>query len=136
MGLAERRRIAAIAEDIKQGQAKLDEVVGYQIPLQCDLSKFPEDPVVLSGYESYKDYVFPLIGRVFADLCKDDLGRQAVKEKIASISVVNTSTSGDEGGKKSVSLNGRELVIEYGFYNYSDKVWDESQLLSSIENLL
>ena len=136
MGLAERRRIAAVAEDLKDGQAKLDQVVGYQLPLECDLSKFPEVPEIIGGYESYKDYVFPMIVRIFTDLCKDALGRQAVKEKIGAVVVENTSISASDGGHKGLSLDGSTLKIQYGFYGYSDKIWDERELLQCIENLL
>lgn len=136
MGLAERRRIAAIGEHVKQAQAELNEVVGYLMPLNCDLGCFPEIPEVLDCYDYYKDYCFPMIIRIFQDVCRDDLGRQAVKDKISSVVVANTSTGPQDPGQMDVALEGGVLTIRYGFYGYSDKVWGEDPLRTAIENLL
>jgi hypothetical protein len=116
MGLAERRRIAAIGEDVKQAQVQLNEVVGYPLPLHCDLGCFPEVPAVLDCYDAYKDYCFPMIIRIFQDVCRDDLGRQAVKDKISSVVVSNTSTGAEDPGTMAV--------------------WGEDPLRKAIENLL
>ena len=136
MGLAERRRIAAIAKDIEEAQAQLREVAGYDLPLQLELSTFPEIPEILDGYDSYKVYCLPMVVNIFRSLLGDDLGRQAVSERISAIQVKNTSTSAQDGGEMKVFLDGKDLVIHYGFYGWSDKVWGEDALRQAIENLL
>ena len=85
MGLAERRRIAAIAKDVEEAQAQMREVAGYDLPLQLQLETFPEIPEILDGYDSYKGYCLPAIVNVFRSLLSDDLGRQAVKERISEL---------------------------------------------------
>lgn len=136
MGLAERRRIALIGEELKKAQSNLEAVIGHSMPLICDLTRFPEVPEILDSYEGYKDYFFPMLERIFQDICKDELGRQAVREKVQSIEMQNTSTSASEGGTMEVGLEDGRLIIRYGFYSYSDRIWGEEPLRRAIENLL
>jgi hypothetical protein len=117
MGLAERRRIAEIKDQLPVMQEQLKGIVGYELPFTFDTTTFPEDAKVLDGYDYYKDYGMPMALRIFKDIAKDELGKSAVKEK-------------------TLSLENGLLLVKYGFYSYSDMVWGEDELKLKIENLL
>ncbi|MEM9980945.1 MAG: hypothetical protein AAF734_00520 [Bacteroidota bacterium] len=136
MGLAERRRIAEIKGENATYQSEFNDVTGMDIPIEIDASTFPENKVVLDGYKSYKAYGVPMVINIFKDVCKDNLGKEAVKEKIKSVRVVNTSKNGEDSGEMEVVLNDGELLIKYGFYQYSDKLWGETELKEKIEEML
>lgn len=136
MGLAERRRIATIKEEADTAQKLFSSTISTEIPLLFDTTTLPEDAGVLDSYDYYKDYVIPAIIRIFKDLTKDELGKEAVKSTIKSIKIVNTSKNVDDSGKKSVALTDGELLVTFGFYRFSDAVWDENELRGKIENML
>ncbi len=136
MGLAERRRIATIKEEADTAQKLFSSTINTEIPLLFDTTTLPEDAGVLDSYDYYKDYVIPAIIRIFKDLTKDELGKEAVKSTIKSIKIVNTSKNVDDSGKKSVALTDGELLVTFGFYRFSDAVWDENELRGKIENML
>jgi hypothetical protein len=137
MGLAERRRISAIKETIPTFQQEFQSVTGLQVPIDFDVTSIPEDSGVLDGYDYYKDSLFPLVTRVFQSIAGDDLGKEAVNEKIKSIKMVNVSTDGNTPGTKDLLLNSDgELLIKYGITYYSGDVWSEDTLKEKIENML
>ena len=136
MGLAERRKIAEIKETVSEFQQQAHAVVGFELPFEFDTTTFPEDEKVLAGYEYYKDYGMPMMVNILKEINKDNIGKEAFKAKIKSVKLINTSKNGDDPGQKEVSLNEGELLVKYGFYNYSDKVWGEEELRTKIENML
>ncbi len=136
MGLNERRRIAAIQEEFAQAPAELSKITGFELPIGFDVSTFPEDEGVLNSYDGYKNYGLPMVIRVFGKICTDDLGKEAVKEKITGVKLINTSKNVDDAGEKSLTLDNGELLIKMSFYHYSDKLWGEEELKKAIENLL
>ncbi len=136
MGLNERRRIAAIQEEVAQAPAELSKIIGFELPISFDVNTLPEDEGVLNSYDSYKEYALPMVIKIFGRICIDDLGKNAVKEKITTIKLINTSKNVDDTGEKSLTLENGELLIKMGFYYYSDKLWAEEELEKAIENLL
>ncbi len=136
MGLDERRRIAAIQEETSQTSNELSKLIGFELPIGFDTTTLPEDEGVLNSYDSYKEYALPLVIKVFGKICVDDLGKNAVKEKINTIKLINTSKNVDDAGEKSLTLENGELLIKMSFYYYSDKLWGEEELKNAIENLL
>lgn len=136
MGLAERRKIAEIKETVSEYQNEAKSAVDFDLKFDFDTTTLPEDNVVLSGYDYYKGYCMPMVVNIIKDINKDSIGKDAFKAKIKSVKIINTSTKGDDPGQKEVILKDGELLIKYGFYNYSDKVWGEDELKTEIENML
>ncbi len=136
MGLNERRRIAAIQEESSQATSELSKIIGFDLPISFDASTLPENEGVLNSYDSYKEYGLPMVIKIFSQICIDDLGKNAVKEKIAAIKLINTSKNVDDAGEKSLTIENGELLIKMSFYYYSDKLWGEEELRKAIENLL
>jgi hypothetical protein len=136
MGLAERRRIAAIKDTVTAAQAEFKAATGLEIPFDFDTTTLPEDEGVLNGYDYYKEYAMPMIIRIFKDLTRDAMGKEAVLEKIKSIKILNTSTNADNSGEKAIALSGGELQIKYGFNYYNGNSWTEDDMKTKIENML
>ncbi|MCU0353982.1 MAG: hypothetical protein MUD08_09655 [Cytophagales bacterium] len=137
MGLAERRRIATIKETAAAAQAEFKGATGLDIPIAFEVESLPEDSGILDGYDYYKDYLTPMVTRIFQDIARDDLGKEAVKEKIKSIKIVNTSKDAQNVGTKSMDLNGSgELLLQYGIAYYGADIWYEDDLKSKIEAML
>lgn len=133
MGLAERRKIRTFADGLEEAQSELNTFLGFELPITLDLESFPEDPAVISGYEYYKQYGFPQVVEVFKSIGQDDLGKDAIRESIASVTVRNTAKDANDGGERSLVFDGKNLIINMGFYSYSDQLWDTSSLISEIE---
>lgn len=136
MGLAERRKIKTFCDGLEEAQNDLNKHLGFELPVSLDIESFPEDPAVVAGYECYKQYGFPQAIEVLKEVGQDDMGKEALKEQISAVIVRNTSTSGDDGGERSVALEDKTLTIKVGFYGYSDKLWDQAALRSQIEAML
>ncbi|MGE0707332.1 MAG: hypothetical protein AB7N76_04720 [Planctomycetota bacterium] len=138
MGLAERRKIATYKQEHgPRFQKELDEAAGFSLPLEIDFSSLPENETVLGCYDYYYESYGPgLVPTVFKHICQDDLGRDAVREKIDKVLFRNTARSPEEPGDKDVRLEGRTLVIESSFYGYSDKLFGEDDLRAKIEAML
>lgn len=138
MGLAERRRIATIKDQhAPRFQKELNDAVGYSLPFEIDLATFPEDAKVLDCYDYYYESYGPgLVVKVMKDICKDDMGKEAFKAKFDKIIFQNTAKSPDAPGDKSVTSDGRNLVIGESFYGYSDKLYGEDDLRKKLEDML
>lgn len=137
MGLAERRQIAKVDEGLEEVRAGLRQHLGSEIELEIDRSSFPENKAVLDGYDYYKDYGFPMLARVLTRIACDDMGREAVNDKIKKVVVFNTGVDEGNGGEKSLTLADGVLTVKQGWhYSYSDKLFDEDTLVQQIESLL
>lgn len=138
MGLAERRRVAAIASELApKYQQEFKEAVGFDLPFEVAIDSLPADKTVLDCWDYYHESYGPgLVVKVFKDLCKDDLGKEAVQEKIEKVVFRNAAKSAEDPGDKSLALEGKTLVITASFYGYSDKLYGESDLLSQLEAML
>ena len=136
MGLAERRMIAKVDEGLQEVASGLRSHLGYDIALEIDKESFPENKAVLDGYEYYKEYGFPMMGRIMTRIGVDDMGKEALRDKIRKVVVINTGVDESNGGEKSLSLADGVLTVKQGWYSYSDKLFDEDALLQQIESLL
>lgn len=138
MGLAERRRIATI-KDVHgpRFQLELNKAAGFELPLEIDLSTFPENATVLDCYDYYYESYGPgLLPKVFEQLCVDDLGKAAVQEKIKKVVFQNTAKSPEDPGDKSLELKDGTLYVRESFYGYSDKLFGDTDLRTALENML
>jgi hypothetical protein len=133
MGLAERRLIAKVDEGLEEEQGKLRSHLGTDIEVSIDKATFPENPAVLEGYSYYKDYGFPMVVRALLRVACDDMGREAVNDKIKKVLILNTGTDENNGGEKSITLEDGLLTVKMGFYSYSDKLWGEDEMVKDIE---
>ena len=136
MGLAERRQIAKTDEGLEQALAELRAHLGFELEMEVDKNSFPEDKTVVECYEYYKDYSFPMVCKVLTQIGRDDLGKEALKENVQKVLIVNTAVDSSNGGAKEMTLHDGVLTIKQGWYGYSDILFDENELLQQIESVL
>ncbi|NHN26630.1 hypothetical protein FIA58_013170 [Flavobacterium jejuense] len=89
MGLAEKR----LAEGIKTNslpkfESELQELAGYSIKVDVNWDTF-------TTFDSYpltrlENYVFNDVKEAIKKICQDDMGKEALKEKLTSIHITNT----------------------------------------------
>lgn len=93
MGLAEKR----LAEEIKTDklpafESKLNDKAGYPIKVDIDWASF-------TAFDSYPlsrlDIVFDDIEGFVKKICKDDMGKEALKEKMSTIKITNSDKQED-----------------------------------------
>lgn len=136
MGLAERRQIASADAGLEEALAELRAHLGFDIEMEVDKSSFPEDKTVMDCYEYYKDYSFPMVAKVLTQVARDDMGKEAVKESIRKVVIINTATDKDNGGAKEMTLHDGVLTVKQGWYGYSDILFGEQELLQQVESAL
>lgn len=138
MGLAERRRVAAIKDALApRFQTELDQAVGFHLPFELDIASFPDDAKVLDCWDWYfESYGPPLVTKVMTGVCADQLGKDALQAKVDKIVFRNTARSGEDPGEKSVVIDNRVLIVAESFYGYSDKLYGEADLQKAVEDLL
>lgn len=138
MGLAERRRIAVIKDSHgPRFQNELNAAIGFELPFEIDVATIPENSTILDCYDYYYESYGPgMVVTIFKDLCKDDLGKEAVKAKIKKIVFQNTAKTPEEAGDKDLKLEGGTLFVRESFYGYSDKLFGEADLRKMIEDML
>lgn len=138
MGLAERRVIATIkSEQVPKYQQQMNEAVGFDMPFDIDTGTLPEDKTVLDCWAYYHESYGPgMVVQVMKDICADDLGKEAVKEKFDKIVFQNTAKSAEDPGDKSVEITDKTLIVRESFYGYSDKLYGADDLRTTIEAML
>ncbi|WP_445456697.1 hypothetical protein [Flavobacterium sp. HNIBRBA15423] len=89
MGLAEKRLAEGIKTDsLPKFESELQEVAGYPIKVDINWDTFTAfDSYPLSRLENY---VFSDVKDAIKKICQDDMGREALKEKLTSIHITNT----------------------------------------------
>ncbi|WP_342374826.1 hypothetical protein NVS55_26300 [Myxococcus stipitatus] len=138
MGLAERRRIATIKDThAPRFQAELNAAIGFELPFEIDIASFPENTTILDCYDYYYESYGPgLVVTVMKEICKDDMGKEAVKAKFNKIVFQNVAKSADDAGDKSVEIKDKTLFVRESFYGYSDKLYGDSELQGALEQML
>jgi hypothetical protein len=138
MGLAERRRIATI-KDVHNPrfQSALNDAIGFEMPFEIDVASFPENGTVLDCYDYYFESYGPgLVVNVMKDICVDNLGKEAVQAKFKKIVFQNTAKSPEEKGEKELKIEGDTLFVRESFYGYSDILFGDADMKSTLEAML
>ncbi len=140
MGLRERRAIHEIKTVVQpQYQAKLDELLGWHLPMDLDWDSFPELDSPIEGFmRNDYAYSFELVLSVMKPITADDIGKTAVKEKIQSIVFVNYNKTGSDTGGRHVELTNGRLEIHCGWGSYSSEIYDNynNEFQKLVEDLL
>jgi hypothetical protein len=99
MGLAERRALAKFqAEQFPPLVKEVHEVVGFEVPIEVDW-----DSLAIDGsshlYEScWPPVYFETVLRALRDVCRDDMGKDAIKGALKKIVFKNTNSFSNPRG--------------------------------------
>ena len=94
MGLAEKRKAESIkTQDLPKFESKLNEIAGYPIAVEINWDTF-------TAFDQYPldrlvNFVFGDITNFVKKICVDDMGKEALKEKLTSIHISNTDQDDD-----------------------------------------
>ena len=89
MGLAEKRLAEGIKTDsLPKFKSDLQEISGFPIEVEINWDTFTAfDSYPLSRLENY---VFNDVKEAIKKICQDDMGKEALKEKLSTINITNT----------------------------------------------
>ena len=130
MGLAEKRLAESIkTEKLPEFESKLKEIAGYGINVEIDWNTF-------TAYDQYPlsrlDIVFSDLESFVKKICSDDMGKEALKEKMKTISLTNIENRDDVA----MDLKDNTLFLKVQLVGDSFSSQTDSQIASYVEALL
>jgi len=101
MGLEERRRVKELQDVTLPGRVKeIEEICGAPIPYDVDWASIADDKDALNFLDNLSCHRLNMALRM---ICQDDMGKEAVRDGLKSVRLVNVKTPGEmkmtfEGG--------------------------------------
>lgn len=130
MGLAEKR----LAEEIKTDklpafESKLNDKAGYPIKVDIDWASF-------TAFDQYPlsrlDIVFDDIEGFVKKICQDDMGKEALKEKLSTIKITNSDNRDD----LKMELKDNTFALHFQLAGDSFSSYTDSQMADYVEKQL
>lgn len=130
MGLAEKRLAESIkVEKLPEFEAKLKDKAGYDIKVDIDWNTF-------TAFNQYPlerlDIIFDDLESFVKKICADDLGKEALKEKLTTIHLTNT----DNNDEVKMELKDNTLFLTHQLVQASFSSQTDSQIASYVESQL
>lgn len=130
MGLAEKRLAESIKTDkLPAFESTLNSIAGYPIKVDIDWNTF-------TAYDQYPlsrlEIVFDDLSSFVKKICQDDMGKEALKEKMTTISLINT----DQRDAVKMELANQKLVLTMQLAGASFTSQTDSQIATYVEGLL
>lgn len=127
MGLAEKRLAQEIkANKLPEFEKKLQDMAGYPINVTLDWDTF-------TAYDSYPlsrlDIVFSDVSSFMKKICSDELGKEALQEKMKTIHLINT----DSRDKVSMEFKDDTLVMTMQLVGDSFNAYRDYQITEYVE---
>lgn len=130
MGLQEKRLAQEIkAEKLPAFEAKIKEITGSEIKVDIDWDTF-------TAYDSYPlsrlDIVFDDIASFLKKICSDELGKEALQEKLNVIKLTNT----DDSSELKMELKDKVFDLKLQLAGSSFGAYTDSQMVNYVEQQL
>jgi len=130
MGLAEKRTAESIkTEKLPAFEAKLKDKAGYDIKVDINWDTF-------TGYDQYPltrlDIVFDDLESFVKKICSDDMGKEALKDKMSTIQLTNSDNNDD----LKMELKDKTLALTVQLVQGSFSSQTDSQIANYVEALL
>lgn len=130
MGLAEKRLAESIkTEKLPEFEAKLKDKAGYDIKIDIDWNTF-------TAYDQYPlsrlDIVFDDLESFVKKICSDDMGKEALQDKMTTIQLINT----ENNDEVKMELKDKTLTLTVQLVQGSFSSQTDSQITSYVEPLL
>ena len=130
MGLAEKRLAEAIkVEKLPEFEAKLKDKAGYDIKIDIDWNTF-------TAYNEYPlsrlDIIFDDLESFVKKICTDDMGKDALQEKMTIIHLTNT----ENNDEVKMELKDKTLFLTVQLVQSSFSSQTDSQIAGYVEGLL
>jgi len=130
MGLAEKRLAEEIKTDkLPKFESKLNEKAGYPIKVNIDWASF-------TAFDQYPlsrlDIVFDDIEGFVKKICQDDLGKEALKEKLSTIQITNS----DKREDLKMELKDNTFALHFQLAGDQFSSYTDSQMADYVEKQL
>jgi len=130
MGLAEKRLAESIkTEKLPQFEAKLKDKAGYDIKIDIDWDTF-------TAFNQYPlerlDIIFDDLESFVKKICADDMGKEALKDKMTTIHLTNT----ENNDEVNMELKDNTLFLTLQLVQASFSSQTDSQIANYVEKLL
>lgn len=126
MGLNERRKVKELQDTTLPGRTKeIEEICGKAIPYEVDWASIQDDGAGLNFLDNISCHRLNMALRV---ICSDDMGKQAVREGLKSVKLVNVK---DKAAKK-LAFDGGVLEMDCAYAAGLDGAFSDNE----IRNLL
>ena len=122
MGLAERRKIKELQEvTLPERTKEIEEICGKAIPYDVDWSSLADDKEALNFIDNISCHRLNMALRV---ICQDEMGKEAVRDGLKSIKLVNVKEKADM--KLAFSLGTLEMRCAYA--QRTDGMFSDGQI--------
>lgn len=130
MGLAEKRTAESIkTEKLPAFEAKLKDKAGYDIKVDINWDTF-------TAYDQYPltrlDIVFDDLESFVKKICQDDMGKEALQDKMTTIQLTNSDNNDDV----KMELKDKTLALTVQLVQGSFSSQTDSQIANYVEGLL
>ncbi|PJJ08622.1 hypothetical protein CLU83_1908 [Flavobacterium sp. 1] len=130
MGLAEKRTAESIkTEKLPAFEAKLKDKAGYDIKVDINWDTF-------TAYDQYPltrlDIVFDDLESFVKKICSDDMGKEALQDKMSTIQLTNSDNNDDV----KMELKDKTLALTVQLVQGSFSSQTDSQIANYVEALL
>jgi hypothetical protein len=86
MGLEEKRLLKQVLEEqLPQTKAEIKEICGAEIPVEIEQDSFMNDQYAKAAFDYLKLFGMDVVVEALKLVCKDDMGKEAVKEGLKKI---------------------------------------------------
>lgn len=122
MGLQERRKIKELQEVTFPGRVKeIEEICGAPIPYDVDWNSLADDMEALNFIDNISCHRLNMALRV---ICQDELGKEAVREGLKSIRLVNVK---DKAHMK-LAFSGGTLEMRCAYAQRTDGMFGDGEI--------
>lgn len=130
MGIAEKRTAESIkVEKLPEFEAKLKDIAGYDIKIDIDWNTF-------TAYDQYPlsrlDIIFDDLESFVKKICVDDMGKEALQDKMKTIHLTNT----ENNDEVNMELKDNTLLLTIQLVQASFSSQTDSQIAAYVEKLL
>jgi hypothetical protein len=122
MGLTERRKIKELQDVTFPGRVQeIAEICGVPIPYEVDWASLSDDPQALNFIDNLSCHRLNMALRV---ICQDELGKEAVREGLKLIKLMNVKTQAE----KSIRCSGGVLEMHCAYALLSDGIFSDNEI--------
>lgn len=130
MGLAERRKIKELEEDVLPGRTReIEEICGAAIPYEVDWASFGDDATALNFIDNLSCHRLNMALRM---ICQDEMGKEAVRNGIKKITLTNVATP----EQRSVVLDAGVLAMQCAYALGASGMNSDSDIRAYLETKL
>lgn len=122
MGLEERRKIKELQEVTFPGRVKeIEEICGVAIPYDVDWSSLANDMEALNFIDNISCHRLNMALRV---ICQDEMGREAVRDGLKTIKLVNVKDKPD----MKLAFSGGTLEMHCAYAQRTDGMFSDGEI--------